>query len=363
MAFVREFGSERIEYHDRLTGAHITQITSFPVMSWHFYYEHPSFTDDDTTLVFLSHTSPRRDAHRVLFACDPDGLNLRQLTHEADADTFAVACGERAAWYQRGTTLWRVDLVTGERVEVSPGPDGVDPMHYWCGCVSRDGRYYFGYGRRKRDGCGVVVRYRTDGSEAVVSAADPNLCHLHASPGGHGVSFGGLDSEGHGIQYGMDYDSGNLRVLPTADLSHFTWVGTTRRFLGCGMNGRRIIHTRAEGQADSTVIVEGSFFWHSGLSYDADWTVADTNWPNEGIMVVNIRTRQYGRLCLSENSNGHPQWAHVHPAFNPDGCKVVYTSDRTGICHVYVADVPDEFRTRLATRQPDAAPGGRLPDR
>lgn len=368
MSFVCEFGSERIEYFDRYTGAHVTQITSFPTVSYHFYIEHPSFTEDDSTLVLISQKAARRSAPWALFACDADGLHLRQLTDEDDADNFAVACGEQAAWYQCGTTLRKVDLLSGERTEVCKGPAGIDPMHYWCGCVSRDGNYYFGYGRRKKDGWGVVIRYNTDASESVVLVADPNLCHVHASPGGHGISYGGVDARGNGVQHLMDYDGGNRRVLPTADLSHFTWVGKERRYLGCGMWGRRIMHTRDDVPYDggalpeSTIIVEGSFFWHSGLSYQADWTVADTNWPNEGIMVVNIPARQYTRLCHPENTCGHPQWAHVHPAYNHAGTKVVYTSDRTGICQVYVADVPAEMRERLRTPQPDAAPGGRLPD-
>jgi hypothetical protein len=258
--------------------------------------------------------------------------------------------------------LWSVDVKTGERREVGPGPVDVLPMGYWCGCASPGGEYYFGYGKRKSDGWGVLIRYRTDGTESRVLVADPNLCHVHASPGGHGISFGAVDERGKGVQLAMEYDGSNQRVLPTADLSHFTWVGKTKRFLGAGMWEHRIIHTIEEGQTESTVVVEGSYFWHTGISWDPDWTVADTNWPNEGVMIVNLRTRQYARLCLTENSSGHPQWAHVHPAFSPDGNKVVYTSDRTGICQVYVADVPKEFKDRLATPQPDAAPGGRLPE-
>ena len=363
MAFVRELGCERIEYDDRITGTHVTQITSFPVMSMHFYYEHPSFTPDSSTLIFRSQRTATRDSRWDLFACNADGMHLRQITDEEDADNFSLAATGHAVWYQRGTTLWRADLDSGQRVEIGLGPEGVLPMAYYVGCTSRDDSYYFGYGRRASDGWGVVIRYRTDGSEAVVLVAEPDLCHLHASPGGHGISFGGLDAHRQGVQYGIDYDGSNLRVLPTADLSHFTWVGLERKYLGAGMWPRRIIHMREDGQTDSTIIVEGSYFSHTGLSYDANWTVADTNWPNEGIMVVNIPVRQYARLCVSENTGGHPQWTHAHPAFSPDGNMVAYTSDRTGIMQVYVAAVSPEFKHRLATPQPDAAPGGRLADR
>jgi Tol biopolymer transport system component len=48
---------------------------------------------------------------------------------------------------------------------------------------------------------------------------------------------------------------------------------------------------------------------------------------------------------------------------SPDGTMAVYTSDRTGIMQVYVVRIPEQLRARLATPQPDAAPGGRLPDK
>ena len=362
MSFVRELGCERIRRNDPVTGVAVTQITSFPTMNTHFYYEHPSFTDDSSTVILRSLRELRRDAPWDLLACDADGSNLRQITDEDDADNFALAANGHIVWYQRGTTLWQANLDSGDRLEIGPGPDDVVPMAYYAGCVSTDGQYYFGYGRRESDGVGVVIRYRTDGTDSVVIASDPDLCHLHASPGGHGISYGGVDASGHGLQYGLEYDGSNLRVLPTADLSHFTWVGLEPRFLGCGMWNRRIIHTRAEGEAESTIVVEGSYFWHSGISWDADWTVADTNWPNEGIMVVNIPARQYARLCLSGNSAGHSQWSHAHPAFSRDGRHVIFTSDATGMMQVYVAEIPDEFRRYVAAPNPDAAPGGRLPE-
>lgn len=363
MAFISSGGCERIETHDPTTGAPITQITSFPVMSMHFYYEHPSFTPDSRTLIYRSMRSSDRNARWDLWASEVDGSNLRQVTDEDDADNFAMSHVEPIVWYQRGTALWRADLRTGDRDEIGQGPAGIGPMAYYVGCASTDDRYYFGYGKRASDGCGVVIRYRTDGSEAVVLVENPYLCHLHGSIGGHGISWGGVDETGHGVQFGAAYDGTNRRVLPTAELSHFTWVGRTKRYLGAGMWPHPIIHTRADGDPESTEIVRGSFFCHTGLSYDEDWTIADTNWPNEGLMLVNLRTRQYALLCVPGNSGGHPQWAHVHPAMSPDGSMAIYTSDRTGIMQVYVARIPAELRDRLATPQPDAAPGGRLPDR
>jgi Tol biopolymer transport system component len=38
-----------------------------------------------------------------------------------------------------------------------------------------------------------------------------------------------------------------------------------------------------------------------------------------------------------------PQHTHPHPSFSPDGSRVVFTSDRTGLAQVYEADVPREW--------------------
>ncbi len=362
MSFARDHGCERKLGNDRVTGVPVTQMTSFPTPSTHLYYEHPSFTSDNSTVVFRCQRTASRDSRWDLAACDVDGRNLRQVTDEDDADNFAIAADGPVAWYQRGTALWRVDLDTGERNEVGPGPDGYSSLGYSMGCVSTDGEFYFGFGTRTSDRMQSVVRYRTDGTESVVLVTMPGVIHLHASPGGHGVSYGGTDEDGEGRMYGMGYDGSNNRLLATSDLSHFTWVGDTPNYLGCGVMPDRMIHMREEGQAESTVIVEGSYFWHSGRSTDPDWTVADTNWPNEGIMLVNIRTRQYALVCMSDNSGGHPQLTHAHPSLSPDCSKVVYTSDCTGTAQVYVAEVTDRMRSRLATPQPRALPGGRLPD-
>ena len=64
MPFVSSGGCERIEFDDPTTGAHITQMTSFPVMSMHFYYEHPSFAADSRTLIYRSMRSTDRTCRR-----------------------------------------------------------------------------------------------------------------------------------------------------------------------------------------------------------------------------------------------------------------------------------------------------------
>lgn len=39
------------------------------------------------------------------------------------------------------------------------------------------------------------------------------------------------------------------------------------------------------------------------------------------------------------------QRSHAHPAFSPDGKHVLFTSNRTGYCNIYLADVPESFES------------------
>ncbi|HNZ39512.1 MAG TPA: oligogalacturonate lyase family protein, partial [Candidatus Latescibacteria bacterium] len=45
---------------------------------------------------------------------------------------------------------------------------------------------------------------------------------------------------------------------------------------------------------------------------------------------------------------GHPQWTHPHPMFTPDGRRIVFNSDRTGIGQVYTVEIPESLRQQLS---------------
>jgi hypothetical protein len=66
---------------------------------------------------------------------------------------------------------------------------------------------------------------------------------------------------------------------------------------------------------------------------------------------VHVPTGRYRPLCYPRSSQGHPQWTHPHPQFSPDGSMVLFNSDRTGICQIYLAFLPDDLRERVRTGQ------------
>ena len=101
--------------------------------------------------------------------------------------------------------------------------------------------------------------------------------------------------------------------------------------------------------------------WHAAISRDGTRLVSDTTFPDRGLMLFDAGGAGTPRpLCSSQASNvgAHwdtdhcpyddgpvqvyaPQHTHPHPAFSPDGRRVVFTSDRTGQAQVYVAEIPE----------------------
>jgi len=117
--------------------------------------------------------------------------------------------------------------------------------------------------------------------------------------------------------------------------------------------------------------------WHITPNRRGTRILCDTNHPDEGIFLVDVRSGERTLLCLSESSNQGtqwkksayalaadfeaargvsaanelswmetstdtvygPQWTHPHPSFSPDERYVTFGSDRTGYAQVYVVEV------------------------
>jgi len=342
MAKGKTYTPERISFTDARTGVRLLQLTSFPTMSMSLSYYAMNFTPDSKTLIFLSQREPKRDAPWDLFRVDVDGLNLTQLTESEGLGGFALSPDGQWVYFHRGSVLWRVSMDNFEEEEIV-GLDGID--HCGAGFVSPDGVYYFTQAYTPQ-GKTVLARYRTDGMEAVILREwEGKVRALHScDPGGSGI----LTYE-HRL---LDYEGEEKGVFTTSyEFAHWTFLGRTGRLQGTALPPDRALLHLGLGEERPTYIAQGVYFWHSASTLDGEWIVADTNWPDEGLQLVHVPTGRYRPLCYARSSQGHPQWTHPHPQFSPDGRYVLFTSDRTGIAQIYLAEVPDELRERIRSGQ------------
>lgn len=345
MAKGTTYNHERIEFVDARTGVRLTQMTSFPTMSMALPYFGRNFTADSRTLIFVSQREARRDAPWDLFRVDVDGTNLTQLTESEGAGGFVVSPRNDCVYYHRQGALWTVDINTFHEKEVIT-PHGVASMG--GGALSPDGAYYFVQAVTTHDTSGIL-RLATDGSRAdMLFEGERGSFALHsASPGGTGLLLWHIRN-GSKTWLLLDYE-GNEKGTYTSsyDFAHCTFLGMSERVQGCALPPDRALVHIGLGEERPTTIAQGVYFWHSASTLDGEWIISDTNWPDEGLQLVHGPTGRYRPLCYPRSSQGHPQWTHPHPQFSPDGRYVLFNADRTGVCQIYLAQVPDDLREQI----------------
>ena len=145
----------------------------------------------------------------------------------------------------------------------------------------------------------------------------------------------------------MDYDGANEKFFTRNAFAHSSWLGKTGKLQGCARFPSRAVLVATCGQEHPQLLVQGPYFWHSASTLDGEWIISDTNWPDEGLQLINVSTRRFRTLCYPLSSEGHPQWTHPHPSFSPDGELVLFNSDRTGVAQIYLATIPGEMREEL----------------
>lgn len=345
MAKGDRLASERKFIEDEKTGAKIVKLTSFPTMHENLYMHDNCFTPDGKTLVFRTLRRLERGAPYDLFEVDTDGQNLVQIT-EGDVGGPLVSPVENALFFTRDKRLIKMELDSLKEEDICGFPDGVAS----CGgpSMTYNGKYYVAQATTNK-GEGGAVRFKTDGSEAVLAFSRPGfMSHLQCEPvKAEIIAYQTEPDEAHRNIRLVDLGGANDRPLELYyGNGHWMWHGPTGRI----MSAREFVRGVAvfgEGDAENDTITTLPA-WHSGSSRDGKWVVSDTNWPDIGIVLTNSETKKSEVLCLSKGSNCHPQWTHPHPGFSPDAKTVVFKSDVTGHPDVYIVSVPDDMRERLS---------------
>jgi oligogalacturonide lyase len=350
------FGTERIDRPDETTGVLVRQITSFPLPSLHLHYETPTFTPDGNRMLFVTQRELVRGASWDVVTCASDGRDMVKLSSDADggASNCCMTVDGEYALYMEGATAHRTRLDDASD-EVLGTVEDASGRNYYRGARSSDGKYYFS--AIQRDDMVIIVRWNLATGNNVVIADGFGVNHPRANPGAPEIEYGikRHQPDGRFALGKVIIDTDTLEQVhidipnPEYERGHTTWMGQTGGFVATlKPPGKAVV--RADRGADQVeVLAEGPYFWHCGASYDGEWVIADTNWPDEGLWLINASTKKRALLCFGHASQGHPQTTHTHPNLSDDGRMAVYTSDRTGTTQVYVAYVPDEMRRELSS--------------
>lgn len=371
------FASERIQRVDPKTGVKVIQLTAYPAPSAHFLYDWPCVTPDNQRVVLFCQRAATRNAPWDLFRVDSDGLNLFQLTERGEHAEEGGYYGRPAArltldgetvycvWHR---TLCSVDVETGRTEELCslekqcPAGSVVHNLH-----ISADGRRLFL--THSRPGAPGIVRVDLDSGETTevqvdghLFACDPTGPRLVVTKGT--VEWGTATREDGSrvvtnvgemlAKWITDEDGNDIEYFCPEMYAHATLLGRHLKVQGCGKPPHRCVWLAEKG-SEPRKLVEGPYFWHSGASWNGEWIVADTNWPDQGLQLIHVPTGRFATLCHAGASQDHYEFGHPHPCLSQDGSLCVFRSDRTGVPQIYLAQITQEFRERVIAGALDAS--------
>jgi len=367
--------SERITMIDPTTRSKIVQITSYPSPSAHFAYDWPGVTPDNARVMFLTQRWTARDAPWDIYRCDTDGLNLFQLTErdeKAGSPAAVLSLDGKtiyAAWREE-FILCTIDVETGrmeDLLDIHPYcPEGFLIAGLRIGGMGK--RLFVSFLSYTKGG-GRAIRIDLASGTVKVYEADMGIYGCDQASGrvlvirnfqrlGTKMSSDGSRvytnaNPGPMTIWSVDEEGGDEKYVGTLDMfGHSTLLGRTSKVQGTGQPPHRCIWI-AEAEKEPYKLVEGPYFWHAGASFDGEWILSDTNWPDMGLQLIHVPTRRFRTICHARATQGHAQFGHAHPGLSQDGRIGVFTSDRTGMTQVYLVHITDEFRESVKAGELD----------
>lgn len=358
------------ELADPVSGIRVRQLTSHRTNNHHLYFTNPGWYAGGKKMLFGSDRENRTN----LFSIDLESGGITQLTdlepleppHEVQFLTVSVNPARDEAYFWYGRELRVVDLDTLAQSVLWIIPERTRPSMLNC---TADGRFvctsiaedlsdrirtdmlrgYVGFRETfaAHPEC-RLVKIATDGSGATTLWTEQCwIGHVNTSPTQPPLlTFcheGPWDLVDNRI-WGFDLDQGKawpIRPRESGEsVGHEYWHadGVTVGYHGRRPDGRRFL---GKIRYDNRERFETDFPGETGHIHSNDFSLI----VGDGGGVIRLWKRSGDgfagpRLLAQHRSSMKIQQAHPHPRFTPSGEKVVFTSDWTGYCQVYEAQVP-----------------------
>lgn len=353
------FPGESREFADAKTGAAIRQVTTHPSIHHHPFYYLPAYDDAMTRLYFVSH---RTGAPQIFAEIRATG-ELQQLTDRLDLNewSFHPSHDGRFVYFTAGAGAWRVDVETMEEEQLADFGSGEIREKGMVGAamgtttLSRDDRWWavpVKSGERARF---VIIDTENKSSEVILERDTIGHPQFHPDDAGL-LRYAGPY---HSRIWVINRDGSEDRLVYERDVDekewivHETWCPGSKEILSTnwphGMIGIDI-------ETGATRKVCSFNAWHPMINRGGDLLVADTKNPDRGLQLFDPHDEvgDPRTLCVTESSNAGDHWntdhcpyddgpvdvyapqhTHPHPNFSPDGSRIVFTSDRSGVAQLY----------------------------
>ena len=364
--------SELQEFEDQNTGAHIYQLTNDNTINHNLYFLTPSFTPDQSHLIFTSYRSGKANFFKLEF---PKG-DIVQLTHGDEVHGYSGVIAKDGAelFYTEGDSIKAIHLDTSEERVLAEFPGGS------LGECSVSADEKFIVTAMKHDGKSHITVTATDesGGEIIYTSSEQTIIHPQFHP-----------KHADLIAYSGD---------PAPRMWTINRDGTENRMLYQHENDEFLVHETFLGSQDELIVTHWPYAlrrisleslemqtisdfnaWHIASNRAGTKVLCDTVHPDIGLRLIDVETGEHVPICYPQSSSSGsqwkkdryalaadwaaaqqagdrekslswmemkvdtvygPQWTHPHPSFSPDETAVVYTSDVSGHSQVYAAVIP-----------------------
>ena len=353
------FPSEGREFRDAATGSPILQITTHRSSHHHPFYYVPCYDDAMRHLVFISHRTGRAE----IFTAICETGQLVQLTeHEGLAEcSIHPSHDGKHVYFTDRSGAWRVSIEDGrEECLVDFQRDGIREKgmvgsamgttalsacdRFWAVPV-KQGQVSQLYVIETMTGSSELILERDSIGHPQFHPDDASLLR-YAGPYYERMWVINRDGSGNRLAYRRNEEMKEWIV-------HETWRPGSRELVTT-----KWPHGMIAVDVDSGAVRDVTAFpaWHAMIDRAGRRLVADTTFPDRGLFIIDALSSEVDPLpvcCPGASCQGAhwdtdhcpyddgpvqvyaPQHTHPHPNFSPDGRRIVYTSDRSGIAQVY----------------------------
>jgi hypothetical protein len=357
------------EFRDPASNRKVWQVTDHPSINHPTYFLQPSFTPAGKHLIFTSY----RTGTPQLFEAEWPGGRIRQLTDGPAIHPFSPAIHPRGevVYFVRGGSVWSISIDSLEEQLIA---EFEDAQLGECS-LSADGQWFTA--AVKQRGRSGLVTGRTAGVDAILVPFERTVIHpqFHTSEPEWLI----FAADPAPRMFRVRRDGSGMECLYTHGNDEFVVHET---FLGRTGNIVFTVWPRALRTLDWTsreirTVCEFNA-WHIAPNRAGTKVLCDTNHPDRGIHLIDVKTGVPEFVCASEaSSRGSqwqtsryampedfsraakeskpsstlswmenasdtvygPQWTHPHPSFSHDETLIAFASDRTGYTQVYVAEL------------------------
>lgn len=355
----KEWPSEMKTWTDPEFGHEITKWTSNKYSNWHLYFNIESFIDENNAIMYSN-----RSGCIDLFKLNMNDGTMTQLTaHNGDLGGKAWHYPElNKIWYDLGKSIRVLNYETMEDKEVL-NLEGLDLKSITITCDAKYLVYSInknpGWSENNSTGPYAIYKYNLSTGETEQISPDYgfNIGHLQASPTNpelvtyvwqHQYRPGGPGIVGFNPIRIWWLDINKFEGGPVGPQAmgihrtHEFWfydgsrLGFSARYKFGPNNGKQYLGSCKLDGSDLFMFEAPVGPAHSQVYKDNRHWVAD---QNDG-MVLTLYTFERDKVLKEDklfrhNSSWNGQASHPHPHFSPEGKRIIFSTDKSGLPGIY----------------------------